>query len=81
MEKVAGRILKSNDVNLEGSFRIDVGHGAPGPANEKNSASAAAQVSVIESNSDYALIEIICGCGEKTQIKCEYTNAQSAEQV
>jgi hypothetical protein len=80
MEKAAGRVLKGSDVNLEGTFRLDIGRGAAGPANEKNSAPAAVQVRVIENNSDYALIEVTCGCGEKTQVKCEYANAQFVQQ-
>jgi hypothetical protein len=34
----------------------------------------------VENHPEYALIEVICGCGTKTLVKCEYINPQSAEQ-
>ncbi len=82
MPKTTGRILKSSDVKLEGRVRIEAATGNPGPATgERNAASAAAQVSIVENNPEFALIEITCGCGTKTQVRCEYADAQSAEQA
>ncbi|MFA5239036.1 MAG: hypothetical protein WC476_04920 [Phycisphaerae bacterium] len=80
MEKAARRVLKSNNVKLEGCFRLDVGQVATGSANEKNKASSPARVRIAENHPEFAIIEIICGCGAKTLIRCEYTDAQSTEQ-
>ncbi|MCX5633248.1 MAG: hypothetical protein NTW93_06215 [Phycisphaerae bacterium] len=80
MEKAAGRILKGNDVKLEGCFRLDAGQGAPGSANQRNAGSVPAQARIIENHPEFAVIEVTCGCGVKTHIRCEFINAQSAEQ-
>ena len=72
MEKAAGRILKSNNVKLEGKFRLDTGPSVKCPPNERNAALAPAQVRVVENQPEFAVIEVICGCGTKTLVKCEY---------
>ena len=33
-----------------------------------------AQARIIESNSDYAIVEIRCGCGQKSFVQCNYGN-------
>jgi len=32
------------------------------------------QARIIESNSDYAIIEILCSCGQKSFVQCNYGN-------
>ena len=75
MEKAAGHVLKSNNVKLEGRFRLDVGQSAPISANEKNTTLASAQVRIVENHPEFAVMEVTCGCGAKTHIRCEYTDA------
>ncbi len=72
MEKTAGHVLKSNDVKLEGRFRLDAGCPAPGQANAGNVTSAQPQVIVVENQPEFAVMEVTCRCGEKTHIRCEY---------
>ena len=71
-------IVKKNRVRTGGTVRIGVG--------EKNTSfrsltpSAAMshepmQARVVESNSEYAIIEVICPCGQKTHIQCHYADA------
>ena len=74
MEKTAGRILKSSDVKLEGTFCLDAGQSAPALARERNAASVPVQAHIVESQPQFAIIEVICSCGTKTQIRCEYIN-------
>jgi hypothetical protein len=80
MEKATGHILKSDDVKLEGRFRLDVGQTVPGSSNERNVTSAALQVRIVENHREFAVIEVTCCCGTKTHVKCEYADAQSTEQ-
>lgn len=80
MKKTAGRILKSDTVKLEGSFRLDIEQPAPTPANQKSSASTVPQACVAENHPEFAIIEITCSCGTKTHVKCDYTDAQTATQ-
>ena len=79
MESPTGNILKSNNVKLEGRFRLDAGQNVPNPVNEKQVTSAPAQVRIVENHPEFAVLEVACGCGAKTHIRCEYTNAQSTE--
>jgi hypothetical protein len=72
MENTIGHILKSNDVKLEGQFRLDAGQPPTGSANKTNVTSAPAQARVVENHPEFAVIEVICGCGAKTHIKCQY---------
>jgi hypothetical protein len=72
MEKAAGRILKSNNVKLEGQFRLDAGPGVKCPSNERNAALAPAQVRIVENQPEFAVVEVTCCCGAKTLIRCEY---------
>lgn len=72
MEKTAGHVLKSNDVKLEGRFRLDAGGDAPERANAGNVTLAQPQVLIVENQPEFAVMEVTCRCGEKTHIRCEY---------
>jgi hypothetical protein len=80
MENATVHILKSNNVKLEGRFHLDVGRGVSSSENERNTISAPAQVRIVENHPEFAVMEVTCGCGSKTHIRCEYTDAQSGEQ-
>ncbi len=72
MEKTAGHVIKSNDVKLEGRFRLDAGQAAPRRASAGNVTLAQPQVLVVENQPEFAVMEVTCRCGEKTHIRCEY---------
>ncbi len=77
MEKAAGRILKNRNVKMEGRFHLDAGQTPQGSGRKKN---GAAQVRIVEKHPEFAVVEVTCSCGEKTDIRCEYADAQSTEQ-
>lgn len=80
MESPTGHILKSNDVKLEGQFRLDIGQDVLNSANKKNAtSSSSAQVCIVEKHPEFTVIEVTCSCGTKTHIRCEYTDTQSTE--
>ncbi len=68
----SARIIKGNNVKLEGTFSLDSGMSRPGTAVR----SSAVQARILENNPQYAVIEVICSCGTKTQIRCEYESAK-----
>ena len=72
MIKTAGRILKSNDVKLEGQFQLDVTKAGSGMPGQQVAASSTPQVRVVENNPEYAVIEVTCGCGRKMSLQCDY---------
>ena len=77
MGKVSGRILKSDDVKLEGQFHLGLARGASGGGGPQNSTNvlAAPQARVMENHPEYAVIEVTCTCGTSTRLRCEYAGA------
>ena len=80
MEEAPGHVLKSNDIKMEGSFHLEVDHAVPVQANTENAKLAQPEVLVIENHPEFAVMEVTCRCGVKTQIRCEYATAHSTEQ-
>ena len=81
MPKVTGRILKAEDVNLQGQFLLDVPQARPTLSRGKTAASATPQVRIVENHPDFAVIEIVCCCGARTSVKCEYGAGQPAAEA
>lgn len=75
MIKAAGRILKSNDVKLEGQFHLDIAHAGSNLPKQQVAGSSAPQVRILENHPEYAVIEVTCSCGTKMSLKCEYAGA------
>ncbi len=75
MIKAAGRILKSNDVKLEGQFHLDLTHTGSDLPKQQVAGSSAPQVRILENHPEYAVIEVTCSCGTKMSLKCEYAGA------
>jgi hypothetical protein len=68
----SARIIKSNNVKLEGTFRLDAGMSRSAAAKDSAALAPAVQAKILESNPQYAVIEVTCSCGTRTQIRCEY---------
>ncbi len=81
MPKTAGHILKSDEVKLEGQFRLDVAQvqSQTGGPKEQSPALNAPQVRIVENHPEFAVIEVICSCGTGTYLRCEYGGAQAPE--
>lgn len=94
MEKTTGRILRADTIKLGEHFRLEIGQipavsaGAEQAnqvsANKTKAALVPAQVRIVENNPEFVVMEVTCGCGTKTQIRCEYpaapADAQEAHQ-
>jgi hypothetical protein len=79
MTLTAGRVLRSGNVKLDGCYQLEViGAPAGGGRNITRSAGQAPKVRVIRKESDFAIIEVTCGCGEVIQIRCNYVGAKSS---
>ena len=77
MQETAGRILKSDQVKLEGRLQLDVPHIQPNLPKGTTAASVTQQARIVESHPEFAVIEMICSCGRRTYLKCEYTESES----
>lgn len=83
MTNTTGRILKSSEVNLQGRVVLDNFQTPQNTAEAKGRDSgsqslSAPKVRIVENCAEFAIIEITCPCGTKTNVKCEY-NAISAK--
>ena len=68
------RILKSADVNISGTVKLELetNFDSIGQADTH-------QARVISCDGEYALIEVNCNCGQKFYLKCNYSDmAQNA---
>jgi hypothetical protein len=80
MAETLGRILKSDDVELEGRYLLNVApESAAGEPQLTSAPVAAIQVHILENHPEYAVIEVTCSCGRKVCLKCKYTGVQSTE--
>jgi len=80
MDSPKGHILKSNNVKLEGQFRLDAEQTPADLAHRRDASSASAQVRIVENHPEFAVMEVTCRCGIKTHIRCQYTDAHSTDQ-
>jgi len=80
MDRAAASILKAGSVQVEGQVQLEIG---PAQSLQKpgNKNLSAPQARIVESQPDFAVIEIICRCGTKTHLRCEYAPGQSAAQA
>jgi len=71
-----GRILKGNDVKLEGRLHLDATRVEP--SLPKNKSVASEQTArIVENHPEFAVIEITCSCGTRTYLRCEYAGAEA----
>ena len=68
-------LLKADNVKMaEQSVVIDPGALAAGAAAGD---STAQEARIVESNDEYAVIEIVCACGGKSFVQCNFGNQPS----
>ena len=79
MRNTAGRILKESDVKLDGQFTLDIVQTETGSSKEPVAALVEPQVRIVESQSEFSVIEITCSCGTSMYLKCEYAGVKAAE--
>ncbi len=78
MDRNLATVIKKDRVRVSGTIclapgggRAPVGAAASAQA-DPHAISVPQEARVIESNSDYAIIEVICSCGDKMHIQCNY---------
>ncbi len=80
------RVLKSNQVKVSGSVRLTP-EAAVAPVRTAFSAGADTpqadatpqSARIVESNSACAVIEVICSCGNKNHVRCNYADVEKSE--
>ena len=67
MKSTTGNVLRADHVKLEGQLQLDLL-----TPNAQNTASAAPKARILENQPEFAIIEITCPCGTKTNLRCQY---------
>jgi hypothetical protein len=75
MAQPANRVLKSDDVEVDGRLHLDLGGAVPPTQNGRNVAVGKQSVRILENQNEYAVMEVTCSCGRKTIIRCDYAGA------
>ena len=73
------KVIKNSRIMENGTLTLPSGPGiavavSSGGRTVSVPPSGPAQARIVESNSDYAIIEIQCGCGHKSFVQCNYGN-------
>jgi hypothetical protein len=63
-----GHILKRDSIQVEGRFSLE--RGIPRPGIEV--VEGQDQARIIEQQDGFSIIELVCTCGRKMQIRCEH---------
>lgn len=66
------RILKGDDVQLQGSVQLSGATIQSNPTANSAAQTTGPQVNLINNTAEFAILEVTCGCGRKTQIKCQF---------
>ena len=78
MIETSGRILRSDDVELEGQYRLGLlpDEFETSAKGLNNTAAATPQARIVENGPTYAVIEVTCSCGAKVCLKCDYSDPE-----
>ena len=75
MDKVIGRVLRSDKVKLEGQVQLKTKQ--PQSTSSQKSVKQPVKAVIIENHPEFAVIEVACCCGERIFLRCEYAGKES----
>jgi len=81
MEKAAGHILKSDQVKLEGKIQIGIQQVDLEQIEKTERSGTIHQVQIVENHPDFAVVQIVCSCGARALLRCEYAGVETAQEV
>lgn len=79
MEKTVGKIIKSQDVNCDGKYYLDMEQNNQKSIQNHRSIVGAPQAQIIENRNEGVVIKVTCSCGQEISLQCEYDNNKSSE--
>jgi len=79
MRHSACRILKESEVKVDGQFTLDIVQAETNQSEEPATDLGQPKVHIIESRSDFSVIEITCSCGTSMFLRCEYAGVKAAK--
>ena len=81
MEGTSGRILRREDVILDGQYHLDMGqtHINRAKPQQEKAVSTPTQVSILEDHPEYAILKVSCACGANICVRCEYAGSKTPD--
>lgn len=73
MAQPVNRILKSDNIEIEGRLNLDLEAAGQSPQNSRHVTAGITKVRILENQNEYAVMEVTCSCGRKTIIRCDYS--------
>ena len=76
-------ILKRGQVKVEGTYKVEIGPitGQPEGAAARPDSAVPLQARIAEKQQDHTVIELICSCGKKSYIQCDYAAQAETQQA
>lgn len=75
MSKTTRHVLKATEVVVNGPLRLSIDSAPETRCGGPRPVAAGSTVRLIESQPEYAILEITCPCGRSTQVRCDYAAA------
>ena len=72
MKQTTGKIIKSDQINIEGTYQIGLSQSNQCTHESLNTTLRKPEVKIIENNDGYVVIQVTCSCGQKINLKGEY---------
>lgn len=80
MRKIShSKILKASEVKVEGQFSLDLTKIDEESPKQTSTTLVEPQVRILQSESEFSVIEITCSCGESIHLRCEYVASKTPE--
>lgn len=77
MTQTTGKILKSDQVNFEGSYQLGLSQANHSTPENMNTIVKSPQVKILENNKGYVVIQVTCTCGKQIILRGEYNESQN----
>ena len=68
------KVLKNVEISQGPGVKVGAGSSVTSASMKPSAAGAAQQARIVESNNEYAVIEVTCSCGGKAFVQCNYSN-------
>ena len=78
MEKTTGKIIKSQDVNYDGQYYLNIEKTNHKSSQNQDAIAGVPKVHIIENKDEGAVIKVTCTCGQEISLQCEYDNNNSS---
>ena len=74
MEKMTGKIIKSQDVHCDGQYYLNMEQTGHNTSQNHSVVAGAPKAHIIENKNEGVVIRVTCYCGQEIMLQCDYEN-------